>query len=428
MKTVAVVPAKGSSERIKNKNLSILDGEYLFKRKLRQLLDCQEIDEVWIDSENETIHNLCNDLPIKHLYRDKNFASNETDGHSLFAYEADKIDFDILVQVLCTSPFLDAKTIDKALQELKQSTKTSLITIQKTKNYKWRDSRPLYGERIPNSIDLEHDIFECMNFYAVKKTSEKITKRYTEDPILFELNPLEAFDINFPIDLEIAELISLGFRSKISNHFNALSKIISSGMLSDILKEKNIPHFISDNMNLLPDKKFLGFAKTLKLKELDNKDNWTGIFDALHSYDFIRPGDVIVVSTDVPDRAYFGDLNATIANRSGAVGVVIDGVTRDYEKVLQIGIPVCAKGKKSNDIRFEGTLEDMNMPITINGVNIKNNDIIFGDSDGVIRIPSECWDEIQKELKLIIQKEVNVKIEASFGTNSFEILNKIGSF
>lgn len=52
-KVIAFVPAKGYSERIKNKNMQILDGEYLFKRKLRQLLGCEEIDEVWLDSDSE---------------------------------------------------------------------------------------------------------------------------------------------------------------------------------------------------------------------------------------------------------------------------------------------------------------------------------------------------------------------------------------
>ena len=44
MRVVAFVPAKGESNRIRNKNTVVLDGEYLFKRKLRQLLACPDID------------------------------------------------------------------------------------------------------------------------------------------------------------------------------------------------------------------------------------------------------------------------------------------------------------------------------------------------------------------------------------------------
>jgi len=43
MRVVAFVPAKGQSDRIANKNTVILDGEHLFKRKLRQLLELSGI-------------------------------------------------------------------------------------------------------------------------------------------------------------------------------------------------------------------------------------------------------------------------------------------------------------------------------------------------------------------------------------------------
>ena len=96
-KTVAFVPAKGTSERIQNKNLTIIDGEFLFKRKILQLLKCKEIDEVWIDSESQTVHALVNDLPVKHLYRDKALANNNTDGHAMFANQTKNTDADIVV-------------------------------------------------------------------------------------------------------------------------------------------------------------------------------------------------------------------------------------------------------------------------------------------------------------------------------------------
>ena len=55
MRIVAFVPAKGESNRISNKNTVVLDGEYLFKRKLRQLLQVPEIDAVYLDTESDKI-------------------------------------------------------------------------------------------------------------------------------------------------------------------------------------------------------------------------------------------------------------------------------------------------------------------------------------------------------------------------------------
>ena len=435
MKVVAFVPAKGNSERIESKNTRVLDGEYLFKRKLRQLLECDEIDEVWLDSEDNYIHELANDLDIQHHYRDPALANNATDGHAMFANEARLVpNADIVVQVLCTAPFIDKTVIDPAIKQLKESIATSLVAVTEQKLYLWEDNKPTYGDTIPNSVDLPTHNIESMSFYAVKTNGEPLTKRYSEDVIMYPVTPLQNVDINNPEDLEFAEDICAGQRSKRVQKLKILSKSISSCLLSDICKEHNIKHFLSSEIKSMNNGTFLGYAKTLKLKELpeEEKDptdkHWEGIFDALDSYRFIAPGDVIIVSTDIKDKAYFGDLNAHFAYRSGAVGVVVDGQTRDVERVTQMGLSLFAHGRMPDDIRYEGTLEEMNMPVEVNGVTVKNNDIIFGDPDGVVCIPAEKWPFVFEEVKQALKKEMLVKFEATFGSDPFDVLNNVGLF
>lgn len=434
MKVVAFVPAKGTSERITNKNLQILDGEYLFKRKLRQLLECEEIDEVWIDSESKEIHKLSQDLPIKHHYRDPSLSNNQTDGHAMFANESKVTDADIVVQVLCTAPFIDKEVIDPALKQLKESNATSLVAVSEQKLYLWRDGKPTYGDKIPNSVDLPIHYIEAMSFYAVKTNKQPVEKRYTNDVILYPVTPLQLVDINNQEDLDFAKDICAGQRAKKVQQLKMLSKSINSCLLSDICKENGINHFLSSKIKSMNNGTFLGYAKTLKLKELPDEEkdpslpHWEGIFDALGSYQFVAPGDVIVVSTDVKDKAYFGDLNAHFAYRSGAVGVVVDGPTRDVDRVTQLGLPLFAHTRMPDDIRYEGTLEEMNMPIEINGVTVRNNDIIFGDPDGVVCIPAEKWPLVFEEAKKALKKEMLVKFEATFGSDPFDVLNNVGLF
>ena len=47
MKIVAVVPVKGTSERIENKNIKLLDGKPLFLHTIEKLLSCNFLDEVY---------------------------------------------------------------------------------------------------------------------------------------------------------------------------------------------------------------------------------------------------------------------------------------------------------------------------------------------------------------------------------------------
>ena len=434
MKTALFVPAKGTSERIENKNLQILDGEHLFKRKLLQMLQCKEVDEVWLDSEDPFFHSITNDLPIKHHYRDKSLATNATDGHKMFSNHTEHTDADIVVQVLCTAPFIDAAVIDDALKKFKNSNKTSLVGAYSERLYEWIDGKPSYGDKIPNSKDLPAKTIEAMSFYAVKTNGETVSKRYTDDVMLYELTPKQRIDIDNKADFDLAQQICAGERIAKIQQLNILSKNISSCMLSDICKEHSIPHFLGKNIKAMNRGTFLGYAKTLKIRELNQHEknpkdkHWEGIFDALKTYEFIVPGDVIVVSSDVPDKAYFGDLNATFALRQGAIGVVIDGLTRDIERVKNIGLPVYAQGTASDDIRYEGTLETMNMPITINDVTIRNNDIIFADADGVVCIPQENWSLVIQEVKNSLEKEMTVKLRATFGDDPFDVLNDVGLF
>src|SRR5690606_38230884 len=118
MKIVAFVPAKGSSQRIKNKNLAVLDGEYLFKHKLRQLLKCPQISEVYLDTDSDEIAALAADLPVKRLQRPADLASNATDGHELFAWECAQVEADVYIQALCTAPFVTEATVQRAIAAL----------------------------------------------------------------------------------------------------------------------------------------------------------------------------------------------------------------------------------------------------------------------------------------------------------------------
>jgi regulator of RNase E activity RraA len=158
------------------------------------------------------------------------------------------------------------------------------------------------------------------------------------------------------------------------------------------------------------------------------EESWTGIYDALQSYQFVRPGDIILVENRVPDRAYFGSLNAQLALRAGAVGAVIDGVTRDQDDVKSLGLPVYSRGHYCVDIKFEGTLRSINMPIRIGEVCIENGDYVFADSDGVIVIPSKDWHGVKELVLKGIEKEWRVGMSVALGVPPMEIFNNLGEF
>jgi regulator of RNase E activity RraA/CMP-N-acetylneuraminic acid synthetase len=436
MKIVAFIPAKGHSERVRDKNLSILDGEFLFKRKLRQALDCPLIDEVCLDTESDALAELATDLPISRLVRPTSLASNATDGHEMFAWEcSQRPDADIWIQLLCTAPFVSPATITRAIDALLADPEAdSLVAVTRAKQYCWDGQTPAYGTgRIPNSVDLPATVVEAMSLYIVRRatTGEVPVRRYGTRPILFELDPMETIDINHGSDLVIAETIAAGQRAAEVTRFRALLSHLSTTVLADVCKEKGINAIMPPNMRPTSGGKLIGRAKTLELGALgpgDAPDAWKGIYGALESYRFVRPGDVIMVATDVPERAYFGDLNANLAIRSGAVGAVIDGTTRDTADVRALGFPVYARVSQCNDIKYEGTLRAMNRPVTMGGVRVCNGDVVFADEDGVIVVPRARWDDVEAAAWDVMSNEARIRLYAARGRDVNEILAECGAF
>lgn len=434
---VAFVPAKGSSERIADKNLQILDGDHLFRRKLRQLLACHLIDHVYLDTESDVIAGLAGDLAVTRMRRPADLATNATDGHTMFAWEcAHAAPADLYVQVLCTAPFVTADTLARAIQRMIDEPEAdSLVGVARARQYCWSGSEPLYGHgRIPNSVELPPTIVEAMSLYIVRRRPGEAppTRRFGTSPILFELDPTEQVDINNPTDLAMAEALCAGHRAIEVTRLRALQPYLSSPVLADITKELGVRAVLPSAIGATSPGKMLGRARTLQLVAIHPEerggDRWRGIYGALESYRFVRPGCVITVANETPGHAYFGDLNATLAIRSGAVGAVIDGVTRDSRDVALLGLPVYARRSYCDDIKYEGTLGSMNMPIQIGDVPIRHDDMIFGDENGVVVVPERRWADVESAAWDVLTNEARIRIMAARGRDVGQILAECGAF
>lgn len=431
MKIIAFVPAKGNSSRIKNKNLSILDGDFLFRSALSKLKQSKIINEVVLDTDCEKIINYTSHMNISVLKRSADLANNDTDGHQLFRNEVESRNADIYIQLLCTAPFLSIKTIDTALKKFICSTKTSLVFVTKEKQYLWSDNNPTYGySKIPNSNDLPDTIKESMCFYAVKKKDGKITKRFDKNVMLFEINQKEAFDVNTPEDLEYARIISDGIKSQKNKQLNFLKKYLSSSIFYDVMTNMNLECILPQNIKPIVKGKLFGYAKTLSLSPINKsiKNDWKDIYKALDSYKFIQENDIIIVSNSVNNRAYFGELNCNLAIRSGASGFIIDGFVRDLDAILDLNFPVYCKGSYAKDIRFYGKMETVNQPIKIGNIVICNNDYIFADNDGCIVIPNNIFEDVLSEALKIVANEQNIIHSIINNNDVSNILKDFGEF
>lgn len=407
MKVVAFLPAKGTSERIPSKNMKKLNGKPLFFHTLQKLCnECEFIDEVYLDSDSDEILNFAPYLKYTPLKRNPVFASNETDGHQMFYNEICQVDADIYIQILCTSPFIKPSTIKKGLDILVSNSEyDSVVLMKKEKQYLWKNNKPVYDiNHIPNSKDLPDTIIESMGLYIVKKKAAFSKKmRYGDHVYMLFADAEEAVDVNYADEFMLADTIMKGINEKENRMFDFISPFLSSSLFSDILSERKINNVIPNLISNFPDRKVMGRANTLKLRSLKKDEDYRGIYDGLKTYEWITPGEIIVVENAIEKKAYFGDLNASLALRSGAKATIIGGVTRDIDKVTKLGYPVYSKGYCCSDVKYFATVDGYQIPITISGVNINPGDIIFADSCGVVCIPRVMENDI-------IQNAINTAI------------------
>ena len=346
MKIAAFLPAKGNSERIPSKNLKLLNGKPLFLHTLEKICACDFIDEVYLDSDSDEILNYAPYLRYKPLKRSANLANNKTDGHQLFYNEISQIDADIYIQILCTSPFISAETIKKGVDILMENVQyDSAVLMKKEKEYLWKDGHPLYNQfHIPNSGSLPDTIIESMGLYIVRsEVAHNMRMRYGKNVYMLTADSIETVDVNYPDEFDLAEYIMRGVTEKENTKLKVMSNFFNSAIFSDILCDMGVNGTINGLKPNLYDRKIFARANTLKIRALKKNEDYHGIYDGLKTYERITPGEVIVVENEVEDRAYFGELNANLAIRSGAVGTIVSGVTRDIEAVNMLGYHVFSK-------------------------------------------------------------------------------------
>jgi len=432
MKVAAFLPARGNSTRIPSKNNMLLDGDPMFLRSLRKLLACPSISEVFLDTESRELADLASDLKCKWLRRDPALASNKTDGHQLFLNEVRQTDADICVQLLCTSPFIRVETIEKAIDLLQRDhAYDSVVAVRKEKQYRWLEGRPTYDiNHIPNSVDLEDSVIESMGLYVVRREAALATnRRIGEHPYLLPLEPLESIDVNWPQDFDLANLVAIGLREQERRLFANLKLALSSPLLSDVMDDLGVEGVLSKDFHLnLPDQKVLGRAKTLQIDLCPDDRDFRAIYDGLNLYDHVVSNDIIVVANHAPGFAFFGELNANLAVRSGAIGAIIDGITRDWPDTRRMGFPVFAKGHYCRDTRKRGIVTSKNKTIVVDGVSVHKDDLVFGDADGIVVIPKKHETAILRESLNRKKNEGGILVAIAQGARTGDLLGEFGAF
>lgn len=208
--------------------------------------------------------------------------------------------------------------------------------------------------------------------------------------------------------------------------FALMKEKLYTPVVGDILDAMGYSHqFLpADIMPLKDDMKIAGRACTILENDVFGapKKPFGYLTEALDQLQ----EDEVFIATGARNSALWGELLTATAKARGAVGAVLDGYTRDTPQVLSQNFPVFAKARWAQDSSIRTYVFDYRCTIEIGQVTIRDQDIVFGDMDGVLIIPKEIAEEvIEKSLKKASgEKLVRKAIEG--GMSATEAFEKFG--
>lgn len=214
--TVAIVPMRHNSERVPGKNYRPLAGIPLYHHVIRTLTAVPEVDLIVIDTDSDTITEDCaTHFPaVRVLTRPEHLRDGAIPMNEVLLNTLDQLDADVVVQTHSTNPFLKPATVSAALRAFSApgSTFDSIFSVTRLQARLWdADTRPVNHDpsKLLRTQDLEPLFIENSCFFIF--TPELLRSRGNRigaRPLMFEMSPMEAVDIDTEDDFSLAAAIA----------------------------------------------------------------------------------------------------------------------------------------------------------------------------------------------------------------------------
>ena len=211
----ALVPMRHSSQRVSGKNFRPLAGRPLYHHIIRTLLASNRIDAILIDTDSPVIRDDCSTTfpRVRLVDRPEHLRAGTVPMNDVLLHDIEQIEAEYYLQTHSTNPLLKTATIDRAVEAMLAGAAEhdSLfgVTRWQTRLYD-AQGRALNHDpsRLLRTQDLPPVYEENSNLYIF--TAESLRRhrnRIGRSPILFEIDRLEAIDIDDEESFRLAELL-----------------------------------------------------------------------------------------------------------------------------------------------------------------------------------------------------------------------------
>lgn len=222
-KTVALLPMKAHSARVKSKNFRELAGKPLFRWILDTLLMIDEIDQVVINTDARHIlaehglHDGASNGRVMIRDRKEEICGDMVSMNLVLADDVAHVKSQTYLMTHTTNPLLSADAIRGAMAKYHEETSAgradSLFAVNKIQTRFYREDMTPVNHDPDNLIrtqDLEPWYEENSNLYIFNRESFARTgARIGAKPAMYETPPLESIDIDNAEQWTLAEAVAL---------------------------------------------------------------------------------------------------------------------------------------------------------------------------------------------------------------------------
>jgi len=211
-------------------------------------------------------------------------------------------------------------------------------------------------------------------------------------------------------------------------YYALIEEKLYTAVLADIMDSLGYPHQIVHHeiRPLYPEAKVAGRAATMLTADVYQiPENPYKLELAL--LDDIKPGEVVMCATRGSTRAaLWGELLSTHTRAKGGRGAIIDGLTRDAAKTIQMKFPVFAMGMSPADSRGRIEVIAIRVPVEMGGVLVNDGDLIMADFDGCVVVPQLVEDQVIKQALNKVSQENIVREILSKGASIQQVFKEYG--
>ena len=232
-KIIAIIPARGGSKRIPEKNIRLLAGKPLIAYTILAAKESKYLDDFYVSTNSIRIMKVAKRYGAKIIRRPNRLATDKSPMidviiHSLDWMEKRNIRPEIIVVLQPTSPLRDSKDIDNAINLFKKSKCHSVVSVVEAPLFwgfilKGTYIRPIFSKRYLKTRSQNLPKTFLPNGAIFISTPENIRKYksfYTNKTIPYIMPKEKSVDIDTIEDFVLAEVIIDGKSHKLEEVSN----------------------------------------------------------------------------------------------------------------------------------------------------------------------------------------------------------------